>query len=74
MPASLTSVPKKVVSNQTRFTKCKLCLTNPIAFCDEVTDVEDKEGGLDVVHLAFSKAFDTISQSPYHNIGEIWAG
>lgn len=38
-------------------------MTNPIAFYNEVTDVEDKEGGLDVVYLAFSEAFDTISHS-----------
>lgn len=46
MPVSLSLVPKKAVSNQNEFTKCKPCLTNPIAFYDEVTDAEDKQGGL----------------------------
>lgn len=63
MPFSLTSVPKKAVNNQNRFTKCKQCLTNPTAFYNEVTDVEDKEGGLDAAYLAFNKAFDIISHS-----------
>lgn len=42
MPVSLSSVAKKVVGNENGFTKCKSCLTKLIAFCDEVTDVQDK--------------------------------
>jgi len=41
----------------------KSCLTNPIAFYDEVTDVEDKEGGLGAVYLAFGKAIVATSHS-----------
>lgn len=59
MPVSLTSVPQTVLSNQNRFTQCKSCLTKPIAFYNEVTDGEGKEGNLDVMYLAFS----TISHS-----------
>ncbi|GAB0175641.1 mitochondrial enolase superfamily member 1 [Grus japonensis] len=53
---------KKVIDNgQHGFTKGKSCLTDLIAFDDGWVD----EGrAVDVVHLDFSKAFDTVS----HNI------
>lgn len=59
-PVSLILVPKKVMIYQNGSTKGKSCLINPKAFYDEVTYVEDKEKGLDVVYLVFSKAFDTV--------------
>ncbi|GAB0182767.1 mitochondrial enolase superfamily member 1 [Grus japonensis] len=51
-------------SGQHGFTKGKSCLTNLIAFCDDMTGWVDEGRAVDVVYLNFSKAFDTIS----HNI------
>ncbi|KAK4825533.1 hypothetical protein QYF61_000110 [Mycteria americana] len=76
-PVSLTSVPGKVMEqtilsaitwhvqdnevirpSQHGFMKGKSCLTNLISFYDRVTHLV-----YDVVYLAFSKAFDTVSHS-----------
>jgi len=43
--------------------KGRLCLTNPISFYNCVTRLIDKGKVADVVHLDFSKAFDTVSHS-----------
>ena len=43
--------------------KGMLCLTNPISFYNCVTRLVDKGKVADVVHLDFSKAFDTVSHS-----------
>jgi len=42
------------------FTKGKLCLTNVVAFCDEVTILVHKRRATDVICLDLSKAFDTV--------------
>ncbi|GAB0177989.1 mitochondrial enolase superfamily member 1 [Grus japonensis] len=56
---------KKVIrSGQHEFTKGKSCLTNLIAFYDDMTGCIDEGRAVDVVYFDFSKAFDTVS----HNI------
>ncbi|CAM5163476.1 unnamed protein product [Eretmochelys imbricata] len=55
---------RKVIRNsQHGFTKGKSCLTNLIAFYDEITGSVDEEKAMDVLFLDFSKAFDTVSHS-----------
>ncbi|CAM5116992.1 unnamed protein product [Natator depressus] len=55
---------RKVIRNsQHGFTKGKSCLTNLIAFCDEITGSVDEGKAVDVLFLDFSKAFDMVSHS-----------
>ena len=42
-------------------TNGKSCLTNLIAFYNEMTSLMDEGRTADVVYLNFSKAFDTVS-------------
>ncbi|CAM4469255.1 unnamed protein product [Lepidochelys kempii] len=55
---------RKVIRNsQHGFTKGKSCLTNLIAFYDEIIGSVDEGKAVDVLFLDFSKAFDTVSHS-----------
>ncbi|CAM4632485.1 unnamed protein product [Caretta caretta] len=55
---------RKVIRNsQYGITKGKSCLTNLIAFYDEITGSVDEGKAVDVLFLDFSKAFDTFSHS-----------
>ncbi|CAM4557508.1 unnamed protein product [Caretta caretta] len=55
---------RKVITNsQHGFTKGKSCLTNLIAFYDEITGSVDEGKEVDVLFLDFSKAFDMVSHS-----------
>uniref|UniRef100_A0A8C3H626 Reverse transcriptase domain-containing protein n=1 Tax=Chrysemys picta bellii TaxID=8478 RepID=A0A8C3H626_CHRPI len=55
---------RKVIRNsQHGFTKGKSCLTNLIAFYEEITGSVHEGKAVDVLFLDFSKAFDTVSHS-----------
>ncbi|CAM4409078.1 unnamed protein product, partial [Caretta caretta] len=55
---------RKVIRNsQHGFTKGKSCLTNLIAFYDEITGSVDEGKAVDVLFLDFSKAFGMVSHS-----------
>ncbi|RMC07715.1 hypothetical protein DUI87_17192 [Hirundo rustica rustica] len=54
---------EKIRSSQHGFTKSKSCFTNLIVFYNEAITWVEEGGAVDIVHLDFSKAFDTVSHS-----------
>ncbi|CAM5125701.1 unnamed protein product [Eretmochelys imbricata] len=54
---------KMIRNSQHGFTKGKSCLTNLIAFYDEITGSVDEGKAVDVLFLDFSKAFGMVSHS-----------
>ncbi|CAM5108567.1 unnamed protein product [Natator depressus] len=54
---------KVIRKSQHGFTKGKACLTNLIAFYDEITGSVDEGKAVDVLFLDFSKVFDMVSHS-----------
>lgn len=48
-------------NSQHEFTKGNSCLSNLIAFCDEITGLVVEWKGVDIVCLDISKTFDTAS-------------
>ncbi|CAM5096617.1 unnamed protein product [Natator depressus] len=55
---------RKVIRNsQQRFPKGKSCLTNLIAFYDEITGSVDEGKAVNMIYLDFSKAFDMVFHS-----------
>lgn len=55
---------KKVTgSHQHGLTKRKSCLTNLIAFYNDMTGMVDEKRAEDIDYLDFTKVFDTISHS-----------
>lgn len=56
-PISSHMKEKKVTGNsQQGFIKGRSCLSNPIAFCGEMTSSTDKGRAVDIAYLKFSKA------------------
>ncbi|GAB0206903.1 mitochondrial enolase superfamily member 1 [Grus japonensis] len=68
-PFILSVLTKHVQDNQGirpsqhGFMKGRSCLTNLISFYDKMTHLVDEGKAVDVIHLDFSKAFDTVSHS-----------
>lgn len=53
---------KKVIgSNQCGFTNRKSCVTNVMAFQNDMISLMDEGKALDIAYLDFSKAFDIVS-------------
>lgn len=52
-------------NSQPVLTKRYLCLTNLIAFCDEMTGFVNMEKAMGVIYLDFHKAFNTVSVEHY---------
>lgn len=52
---------KVIGSSQHGYKKGETCLTNLVAFYDEVTGMVDKQRAVDAVYLDFNKVYDAVS-------------
>jgi len=64
---------REIRPSQHGFTKDRSCLTNLISY-DLVTHLVDEGKAVDVVHLDFSKALDSLPQYSLSETGSLWLG
>ena len=64
---------REIRPSQHGFTKDRSCLTNLISY-DLVTHLVDEGKAVDVVHLDFSKALDSLPQYSLAETGSLWLG
>ena len=67
-------VNQGIKPSQHGFMNGRSCLTNLISFYDKVTRLVDKDKTVNVVHLVFIKAFDTVHHCPHREAGCLWSG
>lgn len=61
---AISQLKHMIGKSQHSFTRGKPCLTNLIAFSNEITCSVDVGRAVDIIYLDFSKALDTVSPQP----------